>query len=188
MTYERVFLGQREAPRAADPLFQHLVDTYASETNKVAAVWSCFTPDDMPWRPRAKSASAGEIMKHQLLSERRFFETIGIAEPPPEQILPHAATPEAFIAKLLELAAARLPWIATAGAETWMQRVKFFDVERERIWIFWRRVLHTAHHRTQLTVYLRLLDRPVPAVYGPTADATWSGADPTTTVEAARRR
>ena len=55
--------------------------------------------------------------------------------------------------------------------------MKFFDVERARIWVFWRRVLHTAHHRTQLTVYLRLLDRPVPPIYGPTADVTWSDAD-----------
>lgn len=26
------------------------------------------------------------------------------------------------------------------------------------------------HHRAQLTVYLRLLDVPVPALYGPSAD------------------
>jgi uncharacterized damage-inducible protein DinB len=29
---------------------------------------------------------------------------------------------------------------------------------------------HMIHHRAQLTVYLRLLDIPVPALYGPTAD------------------
>ena len=29
---------------------------------------------------------------------------------------------------------------------------------------------HLAHHRGQLTVYLRLLDIPVPAIYGPSAD------------------
>lgn len=29
---------------------------------------------------------------------------------------------------------------------------------------------HLVHHRGQLTVYLRLLDIPVPQVYGPTAD------------------
>jgi uncharacterized damage-inducible protein DinB len=29
---------------------------------------------------------------------------------------------------------------------------------------------HLAHHRGQLTVYLRLLDAPVPAIYGPSAD------------------
>lgn len=29
---------------------------------------------------------------------------------------------------------------------------------------------HLAHHRGQLTVYLRLLDQAVPAIYGPSAD------------------
>jgi uncharacterized damage-inducible protein DinB len=50
------------------------------------------------------------------------------------------------------------------------------------------RVLHTAQHRTQLTIYLRLLGKDVPATYGPTADVTWEGADPTRTVQAASRR
>ncbi len=29
---------------------------------------------------------------------------------------------------------------------------------------------HTIHHRAQLTVYLRLNDIAVPAIYGPSAD------------------
>ena len=32
---------------------------------------------------------------------------------------------------------------------------------------------HLAHHRGQLTVYLRLNDKPVPSIYGPTADEGW---------------
>ena len=32
---------------------------------------------------------------------------------------------------------------------------------------------HLAHHRGQLTVYLRLNDQPVPSIYGPTADERW---------------
>ena len=33
---------------------------------------------------------------------------------------------------------------------------------------------HLVHHRGQLTVYLRLLDVPIPSIYGPTADEKWS--------------
>jgi uncharacterized damage-inducible protein DinB len=29
---------------------------------------------------------------------------------------------------------------------------------------------HIVHHRAQLTVYLRLLDLPIPGSYGPSAD------------------
>lgn len=31
-------------------------------------------------------------------------------------------------------------------------------------------ISHLSHHRGQLTVYLRLLDVPIPPIYGPTAD------------------
>jgi uncharacterized damage-inducible protein DinB len=35
-------------------------------------------------------------------------------------------------------------------------------------------ISHLAHHRGQLTVYLRLVDVPIPPIYGPTADEkTW---------------
>lgn len=32
---------------------------------------------------------------------------------------------------------------------------------------------HLIHHRGQLTVYARLLDVPVPSIYGPSADERW---------------
>lgn len=34
---------------------------------------------------------------------------------------------------------------------------------------------HLVHHRGQLTVYLRLIDVPVPSIYGPTADEKMPG-------------
>jgi uncharacterized damage-inducible protein DinB len=32
---------------------------------------------------------------------------------------------------------------------------------------------HLIHHRGQLSVYLRLIDVPLPSIYGPTADEPW---------------
>ena len=165
-------------------LLQHALDTYASETNKVYATWLAFADEDWAFRPHARSSSVGEILKHQLLSERRFFaEFLGLPEPPATGVLPSQESVQAYASRLVELAAPRLPYLAECDEAWWTERVRFFDAERERSWMFWRRVLHTAHHRTQLTVYLRLLDRPVPSTYGPTADVTWEGATPTLRVE-----
>jgi len=183
MKHELVHITEREVPPAAALGFQHLVDTYASETNKTAAVWSLFKEDDLPWRPHPSSSTVGDILRHQLLSERRFFaDFLGCPEPPAAETLPPATTVEAFTNRLVELARPRLSWLSSLDEAEWLRTAKFFDVERQRIWIFWRRVLHSAHHRTQLTVYLRLLDRTVPSTYGPTADVTWAGADPTLAV------
>src|SRR2546422_2589963 len=189
MTYDYTAIPDQEVPCAVSPILQHLLDTYASETNKVISVWREFSAADLSFRPHARSSSVLDIFKHQLLSERRFFgEFLGTPEPPPAQVLPIGQTAEDYATRMLELARPRLSFFARQPEAWWLEPVTFFDVRRERIWIFWRRVLHTAHHRTQLTVYLRLLDRAVPSTYGPTADVTWSGADPTQSVEAAGRK
>ena len=169
-------------------IFQHLLDTYESETRKTEAVWRLFTDADLEWRPDAKSRAVRDVFEHQLLSERRFFgEFLSAAEPLPSDVLPVLKTADAYRERYVALALGRMAFLASRDQDWWLGRVKFFDVERERIWIFWRRVLHTAHHRTQLTMYLRRMGRDVPAIYGPSADQTWIGADPTNTVEAAGR-
>jgi len=188
MRYARVAIADAEVPRAAVPLLQHALDTYASETNKVATVWGAFGDADLELRPHPRASSVGEIVRHQLLSERRFFgEFLGAPEPSPDDVLPPTLTIAAATDRLVALARPRLAFLAARPEPWWTTRVPFFDVERERAWVFWRRVLHTAHHRTQLTVHLRLLGRAVPPTYGPTADVTWAGADPTHTTAAAGR-
>jgi hypothetical protein len=37
---------------------------------------------------------------------------------------------------------------------------------------------HLIHHRGQLSVYLRLIDVPLPSIYGPTADEQWQTVQP----------
>jgi hypothetical protein len=173
-------IGESEIPHAANPLLQHALDTYASESNKTASVFRQFQLTDFSFRPHPRSSTTIEIFRHQLLSERRFFaEFLDSAEPEPAGLLPLEQTAEAFAERLLELARPRLKYLAGQTDAWWLGTHSFFDVERQRIWIFWRRVLHSAHHRTQLTGYLRLLGKPVVSTYGPTADVTWKGADPT---------
>jgi uncharacterized damage-inducible protein DinB len=189
MSYADSAISDAEVPRALQPVFQHLLDTYASETSKVLSVWKQFSDEDLSFRPHARSSSVLDILKHQLFSERRFFgEFLGVPEPSASEVLPQQVSVRGCAERLLELARPRLAFLALQTEQWWLERVAFFDVERERIWIFWRRVLHTAHHRTQLTVYLRMLEKMVPVTYGPTADLTWSGADPTHNVDAAGRK
>jgi uncharacterized damage-inducible protein DinB len=173
-------IAESEIPSAANPLLQHVLETYASEINKTASVFGQFAMEDLPFRAHPRSSTTLEIFRHQLLSERRFFgDFLGSPEPDSSALFPAADTPEAFAARLVELARPRFAYLAKQNDDWWMGRRSFFDVERQRIWIFWRRVLHSAHHRTQLTVYLRLLGKPVVSIYGPTADVTWTGASPT---------
>src|SRR5688572_15060847 len=47
----------------------------------------------------------------------------------------------------------------------------FFTMTRKEV--IRQTISHLSHHRGQLTVYLRMLDVPVPSIYGPTADEKW---------------
>jgi uncharacterized damage-inducible protein DinB len=186
---EAVIIDQ-EVPRAAHPLFQHLLDTYASETNKTASIWSKLTDENLDFRAHARSSSLRQIFVHQILSERRFFaEFIGLPEPEVDELLPSGESPRVieYVRRLVTLARPRLGALAERDEAYWLGEVPFFDVRRQRIWVFWRRVLHTAHHRAQVGMCLRLIEARVPSTYGPSADETWAGADPTVTLDAARR-
>ena len=189
MEYENIAIADADVPLASSRIFQHLVKTYASEVNKLNSVWREFSEDDLAFKPHARSSTVGQIIEHELLSERRFFgEFLGLPEVPANEVLPPDHTPDSFSARMVELSRARLNFLAKQNEEWWLGVVPFFDVERERIWVFWRRVLHTAHHRAHLGVYLRMLNKKVPSIYGPTADERWEGADPTSSVAAAARK
>jgi uncharacterized damage-inducible protein DinB len=54
-------------------------------------------------------------------------------------------------------------WTLRSGDQVWFTLPRA-DVYRSFV------MSHLIHHRAQLTVYLRLLDVPVPGMYGPSAD------------------
>ncbi|MHB1193004.1 MAG: DinB family protein [Longimicrobiales bacterium] len=54
-------------------------------------------------------------------------------------------------------------WTLRSGEEVW------FTLPRSAVFRSFV-MSHLIHHRAQLTVYLRLLDIPVPGIYGPSAD------------------
>lgn len=191
MNYDYVAIPDAAVPGAVDPVFQHLVTTYASETNKTVSVWRAVPDELLNYKPHEKTNTVRAILVHQILSERRFFaQFVGTEEPAVDTLLPpgDAPTVSAYIARYLALAQSRLPQIAAARAEWWLEERPFFGgLKRQRIWTFWRRVLHTCHHRTQIQTWLRLAGQHVPTIYGPSGDVTWNDADPTYTTAAADR-
>ncbi len=64
----------------------------------------------------------------------------------------------------------RLKDLQSKSDDWFEEETKFFEVVRSRAWIFTRRIAHTAHHRGQLTAYLRILGKDLYSTYGPSAD------------------
>ena len=89
MNYDFIAIPDQDVPQATDPLFQHLIATYVSETNKTASMWRAIPDDLLDFKPHEKVNTIRAILVHQILSERRFFaQFVGTEEPPVEELLP----------------------------------------------------------------------------------------------------
>lgn len=149
--------------------YAFLIDTYETERIKTLSVWSQFADDEMEFRPAPLSRTPHEQMVHQCMSEHLWMTNmLGIAiDLLP---LPPSETRLDFLRHYAAATAARLAQLR-AKPEAWFdETAAFFDVPRTKSWILLRRLTHSAHHRAQLTVYLRLLGKPLYSTYGPTAD------------------
>lgn len=152
--------------------YHFLVDTYATEREKVISVWSEFRDSDLPFRPHPtdrRGRSVHEQMVHQCVSEDLWFKNmlgIDVSAPP----LPKPEARLEFMKRYAEDTGKRLTVLKEKNDAWWEEEVQFFDVRRSRAWVMTRRLNHTAHHRGQQMAMLRMLGRSLHSNYGPTAD------------------
>jgi uncharacterized damage-inducible protein DinB len=164
----------------AAPLIAEL-DREAKATRKVL---ERVPAEKLEWRPHAKSMTLGQLANHVA---RIPGHIAGVARgegmdaarsngqpPQPAPGTDFAATLDASLAESrailsgMDDGSAEAPWTLSFGGR------EVFSIPRLQVL---RTMLlnHWYHHRGQLTVYLRLLDVPVPAVYGRSADETALG-------------
>jgi uncharacterized damage-inducible protein DinB len=149
--------------------FRFFADTYATERLKTLAVWSQFGDGDLEFRPEPRARTPREHFLHQCLSEDTWFSRmLGIVVSLPA--LPERETRLDFLEHYARASAERADQLQAMPDSWFDEPTSFFDVSRSRAWVVLRRIAHSAHHRGQLTTYLRLLGRALYSTYGPTAD------------------
>jgi hypothetical protein len=67
MHYDFIAIPDADVPQAVDPLFQHVLTTYASESNKTVSVWRAVPDDLLDFKPHEKTNPIRTIMVHQPL-------------------------------------------------------------------------------------------------------------------------
>jgi uncharacterized damage-inducible protein DinB len=136
--------------------------------------------DKLAWKPHEKSQSLEQLAKHianlpntlvlALTTIERDILNSGVPPLPPitskEQLLELFDSSIEKAIKTLENTTDEIMkhmWTLRAG-----ERIIFTMPKEDAVrYSFFN---HSFHHRGQLSVYLRLLDVPVPGMYGPTAD------------------
>jgi uncharacterized damage-inducible protein DinB len=161
---------------------KELIAEFDRETAKTRKFLEAIPADvDFTFKPHPKSMSLGRLAGH--LAEttgewaKTTFTTDKLEFPADHKFEPYipaspAALLERFdkdVAEAKAAFAAFAPtkwdenWKFVAGGQAWIDDTKY------RVFRNW--VLdHLIHHRAQLGVYLRLLDKPIPGAYGPSAD------------------
>jgi len=131
------------------------------------------------WRPHTKSHTLGELATHvvNLLNWQ-----LGILRDPGIDLAITSSRRSALTSRqalldefdtnihVLEQALDALDETALASDWTLRRGDTIMAVQPKALAFRTMGMSHMVHHRAQLGVYLRLLDQPVPGVYGPTAD------------------
>jgi len=147
----------------------------AATTHKVLAI----VPDaKLTWKPHARSMSLGELAWHLAsipagIMHAASLDSLDVSQFVPK---PHPDTTAemvaAFDACVAEARHTLAGWSDERALSGWrLTRGEKVLVQMPRIALI-RTILmnHSYHHRGQLSVYLRLLDVPLPSIYGPSAD------------------
>jgi uncharacterized damage-inducible protein DinB len=156
-----------------------LVAQFEAERPATRRVLEAVPDGRFDWKPHAKSMSLGKLASHVAdianLAAKLLEPEFGVGEPgkwtpfEPKDRRELLAGHERFANAFRQAFEGRDDAFMQ---ETWRLRkgdkVLWTCKRHEAVRVM---VLnHTLHHRGQLTVYLRLLDVPVPSTYGPTAD------------------
>ena len=140
----------------------------------------------LTWKPHPKSMSLGQLALHVATVPGNVAELAAMDTIP---------EPPAFVQQEAATAAELVPALTASVAKARQHLGGFDDAAMGATWrlmssgreviampraAFARAIMlnHWYHHRGQLLVYLRLLDVPVPSVYGPTADENPFAAAP----------
>jgi uncharacterized damage-inducible protein DinB len=135
--------------------------------------------DKLAWQPHAKSMTLGRLASHIAEMPTWAVRTVRMPEydfASGDRLRLDLGSTQEILEAFDKNAAEAREAVAAAGDEAlrekWtLRRGDQVVFTLARIAVLRSMVLnHIIHHRGQLTVYLRLNDAPVPALYGPSAD------------------
>jgi len=136
-------------------------------------------PDEaLDWRPHPKSTTMLGIARH--LAHMITYGNLALTEASSDVSARTPMPPTASIAAILEIFdrnVASVRALLTAQSDADLARPWALTYQGREVAVSSRAAAvqsmilhHQIHHRGQLSVYLRLKDIPVPAIYGPSAD------------------
>ena len=159
-------------PDQAYGLAQFLLPNVEREHKTTRKVLAAVPADQGDYRPDPKSMSAFELAWHLASSERMFARMVLDGAGPQGGARPEdVKTPADVVRYYDEVVAPVKEQLKSTTAETFVTPIDFHGMFTGPAAIYLNIMLqHSAHHRGQLSVYLRPMGAKVPSIYGPSGD------------------
>ena len=161
-------------PENARVIADYLIATIEIEIPTTIRVFEAVPTTDLDYRPDSLSKSARALLRHIALEDEWFLDAVGDGQfgpPVDESDACGLMTPADVIARYRERIPAGLARVKALPDEALVRQVDMFGVLRLPAVSFLSLLLrHNAHHRGQLSAYLRAMGGKVPGIYGPSAD------------------
>lgn len=159
--------------RLVDPIIAEL----EQEAQTTRRVLERLPEDRLSWRPHPRSMSLGQLALHIATTPGAVAQVAALdTTERPQFDRPEARSKREILEALEQSLAEAMEFLRglddTRATGTWTMMAGGKPVfSLPRIGVVRTIMLnHWYHHRGEMQVYLRLLDVPVPSVYGPTAD------------------
>jgi uncharacterized damage-inducible protein DinB len=161
---------------------KELIAEYDREIAKTRKMLDAIPADaDFTFKPHPKSMSLGRLAGHLAETAGEWatttFTTDKLEFPAGHKFEAYVpASKEALLERFDKETAEAKAAFARFSPDKWDENWKFIAggqawIDESKYGVFRNWVLdHLIHHRAQLGVYLRLLDKPIPGAYGPSAD------------------
>ncbi len=160
-------------------LIDSLITEFDHETQTTRKHLERLPDEKLDWQPHQKSFTANGLASHivECIDWTESIFTLDEIDIDMATYRPYQATSRADLLKTFDDNVAKGKQVLAAVDESILEKSwrlkmngqQFF--ERPRAAVFRDFVLsHIIHHRGQFSVYLRLLEIPVPGSYGPSAD------------------
>lgn len=162
------------SPEQAYGLAQFLIAQAENESAVTRRVLAAVPNDKGDYKPAEKCMTAAKLAGHIAQADVWFLESIAAgafgAEQGPE-LTPAEAV--AFYDQNFDKALAK---VKALSGEQLAQTVDFYGMKMPAVTYLQFMIVHTVHHRGQLSAYLRPMGAKVPSIYGGSADEPFEAA------------
>jgi len=151
-----------------------LLGTIKSESRTTKSVLAAVPNSNLDYRPDSCAKTAIELVRHIAVSENRFLECVSTGTyDTTSPALPENITTPADIAAWYEQSFSRnFDAVSKLSGEQLIKMVDFRGMFQRPAYFFLQLcLLHSVHHRGQLSTYLRPMGSKVPAIYGESYDS-----------------